>query len=305
MPTTRPLASYSGPPESPDLIGASVTMMSCSRSEFVPVSSDAVIERCSAVTLPDADDGVPPVPPALPTPTTLSATRHVSGVAEVGDGQPGRVDQLDQRDVLASARCRRPWPRRSCRSRRSGPGSTSSPRSRGCWSGSRRRSSARCRCRRRPPSCTSARCRCRRRRPAAPRSPCRTAVPDEPDEPPDGNGNVPLPGVVLLPPEFGPPVSDEPVLDGRRRTATPLVVRGRRPTAMTISDATRAAASTTTAPMRPREWRAVGARRRRRVRRSHSRTASARRMRVGRIPGLRRRRASGAACTNRSPDGRP
>jgi hypothetical protein len=63
-------------------------MTLCSRSEFVPVSSDAVIVRCSAVTFPLADDGTPPVPPALPTPITLSATFTVSESPKAATARP-------------------------------------------------------------------------------------------------------------------------------------------------------------------------------------------------------------------------
>ena len=43
-------------------------------SASVPLSSEAVIDWLSAVTLPGAALGVPPVPPALPTPVTASPT---------------------------------------------------------------------------------------------------------------------------------------------------------------------------------------------------------------------------------------
>ncbi len=49
-------------------------MTSDSRSAFEPLSSDAVIDWCSASTFPAAALGVPPVPPALPTPVTAAPT---------------------------------------------------------------------------------------------------------------------------------------------------------------------------------------------------------------------------------------
>ena len=72
MPITWPELFTSGPPESPDTMFASTSIRPVSVSEEPVASSLAVIDRLSAVTVPGATDGVPPVPPALPMPTTPS-----------------------------------------------------------------------------------------------------------------------------------------------------------------------------------------------------------------------------------------
>ena len=73
MPTIWPAASYSGPPESPEMIGASISIRPVSFSESWPVPSLAVIDWFSAVTEP-VDAVSVPLPPALPTPTIASPT---------------------------------------------------------------------------------------------------------------------------------------------------------------------------------------------------------------------------------------
>src|SRR5215471_7055315 len=76
-PITWPCEFTSGPPESPAWMSAFVSIKPDSRSDELEPSSDAVIDWLSAVTAPAATDGVPPTPPALPMPTTLSPTRTV------------------------------------------------------------------------------------------------------------------------------------------------------------------------------------------------------------------------------------
>ena len=75
MPTTRPDALASGPPESPGWMPAS-TWMRPSRVSLEPSVSDATMRWSSAVTRPGAIDGAPPFPPALPSPTTASPTER-------------------------------------------------------------------------------------------------------------------------------------------------------------------------------------------------------------------------------------
>ncbi len=55
-------------------MSALVSMRPLNCSEVPSPSSLAVIDWLSAVTVPPAALGVPPVPPALPTPTTCSPT---------------------------------------------------------------------------------------------------------------------------------------------------------------------------------------------------------------------------------------
>ena len=55
-------------------------------------SSEAVIDWLSAVTVPAATDGVPPAPPALPSPTTLSPTFTVEELPVVAVVSPDAPD---------------------------------------------------------------------------------------------------------------------------------------------------------------------------------------------------------------------
>src|SRR5579875_4210222 len=73
-PITSPWSFTSGPPESPGWMFAFVSISPVSCSDVPELSSDAVIDWLSAVTVPGATDGVPPTPPALPRATTLSPT---------------------------------------------------------------------------------------------------------------------------------------------------------------------------------------------------------------------------------------
>ena len=77
MPTTAFDVFSSGPPESPGSMSASVWMRPVRSSGLLPSSSVAVMLLPSPVTWPGAALGVPPVPPALPTPTTSSPTETV------------------------------------------------------------------------------------------------------------------------------------------------------------------------------------------------------------------------------------
>src|SRR5580693_9625505 len=77
MPTTAPNWLTSGPPESPGWMSALDSIRPLSCSEVPEPSSDAVIDWLRAVTWPGATDGVPPAPPALPSPTTLLPTLTV------------------------------------------------------------------------------------------------------------------------------------------------------------------------------------------------------------------------------------
>src|SRR3954463_1440284 len=72
MPTTASEESSSGPPESPAWMAASVSISPVRCSGLLPSESLAVMLRSTAVTVPGAALGVPPVPPALPTPVTAS-----------------------------------------------------------------------------------------------------------------------------------------------------------------------------------------------------------------------------------------
>ena len=98
IPITRPFASASAPPESPGWSCASVSIIPIRRSESEPPSL-AVIELPSRTMLPRAALGVPPAPPAFPTATTASPTRTLRRVAELGGLEPGRVLQLQHREV--------------------------------------------------------------------------------------------------------------------------------------------------------------------------------------------------------------
>ena len=71
MPTTSPWVLTSGPPESPGWMPALVWIRPWSRSALPADSSEAVMVLPVAVTLPVATDGVPPLPPALPSATTF------------------------------------------------------------------------------------------------------------------------------------------------------------------------------------------------------------------------------------------
>jgi hypothetical protein len=74
MPITAPELVTSGPPESPDWMSAFVWIRPV-RCAVVPyISSPTEMLWFSAVTEPPAADGVPPLPPALPTPTIASPT---------------------------------------------------------------------------------------------------------------------------------------------------------------------------------------------------------------------------------------
>jgi len=77
MPMTLPSESYSGPPESPEMTAALISIMSVSVSAFVPFSSLAVSDWPVATTVPVAALGVPPTPPALPTTVIWSAAATV------------------------------------------------------------------------------------------------------------------------------------------------------------------------------------------------------------------------------------
>ena len=72
MPMTCPAGLTSGPPESPGWMLAFVSSMPLSCSDELPSSSLAVIDWFRAVIVPAATDGVPPLPPALPSATTCS-----------------------------------------------------------------------------------------------------------------------------------------------------------------------------------------------------------------------------------------
>ena len=71
---TLPLVSTSAPPESPGWIFAFTWIRPESCSLVPSKSSAAVIVWFRAPIEPPALDGVPPAPPALPTPTTASPT---------------------------------------------------------------------------------------------------------------------------------------------------------------------------------------------------------------------------------------
>src|SRR5581483_610958 len=71
-PITWPYAFTREPPESPGWIGASVSISPVSCSLSPDASSEAVMDWFSAVTLPSATEGVPPLPWALPSATTRS-----------------------------------------------------------------------------------------------------------------------------------------------------------------------------------------------------------------------------------------
>ncbi len=71
MPTTSPLVLTRGPPESPGWMPALVSISPLSCSALPADSSEAVMVRPVPVTLPVATDGVPPLPPALPSATTF------------------------------------------------------------------------------------------------------------------------------------------------------------------------------------------------------------------------------------------
>src|SRR6266567_4217964 len=96
MPTTWSDALYSGPPESPAWIAASVSISPASVIEPPPDSSLTVIVRRRATTTPAAALGVPPTPPALPTPVTESPTdtagsEAMSAVARPEAPESGRT----------------------------------------------------------------------------------------------------------------------------------------------------------------------------------------------------------------------
>src|SRR5499427_6075807 len=74
MPITLPVVLTSGPPESPGWMGALWWISPVSCSEVPAPSSDAVIDAPRPATWPTATDGVPPLPSALPSATTLSPT---------------------------------------------------------------------------------------------------------------------------------------------------------------------------------------------------------------------------------------
>jgi hypothetical protein len=74
IPITLPAVLTSGPPESPDSTGASVSISPDSCSAAPLVRDPAVMERLSPVTRPATALGVPPSPPALPIATTGSPT---------------------------------------------------------------------------------------------------------------------------------------------------------------------------------------------------------------------------------------
>ena len=100
-PRTWPEVLTSAPPESPGWMSALVSMRPLSCSDVPSPWSLAVIDWLSAVTVPPAALGVPPVPPALPTPTTSSPTEALRG----GEGrglEPRGVLQLEHGDVLGA-----------------------------------------------------------------------------------------------------------------------------------------------------------------------------------------------------------
>ena len=83
MPMTWADEFTSEPPESPGWMSALVSMRPVRFSELPPLSSLAVIDWLRATTDPPALLGVPPVPPALPTPTTASPTEACESVVTV------------------------------------------------------------------------------------------------------------------------------------------------------------------------------------------------------------------------------
>ena len=68
----------------------SIRPLSC--SDDPEPSSEAVIDWLSAVTVPAATDGVPPAPPALPSPTTLSPAFTVEELPVVAVVSPDAPD---------------------------------------------------------------------------------------------------------------------------------------------------------------------------------------------------------------------
>ncbi len=97
MPMTWPDVSIRGPPELPGLMAASVWIMFCSVSVWVP-SPPAVTERPSAETMPWVTVGVPAASPsALPIATTASPTTALPEFPKV---MVGRFDALS---ILSSA----------------------------------------------------------------------------------------------------------------------------------------------------------------------------------------------------------
>ena len=74
MPITLPVLLTSGPPESPGWMGALWWMSPVSRSEVPAPSSEATIDAFRPAMCPTATAGVPPLPSALPSATTLSPT---------------------------------------------------------------------------------------------------------------------------------------------------------------------------------------------------------------------------------------
>jgi hypothetical protein len=77
---TSPSVLTSGPPESPGLMSALWPIIPVSRSASPAPSSEAVIARSRPVILPVTTDGVPPLPPALPSATTFSPVCGASGL---------------------------------------------------------------------------------------------------------------------------------------------------------------------------------------------------------------------------------
>ena len=101
MPMTWPEVLTSEPPESPGWMPALVSIRPVRFSELPPPSSLAVIDWFRAVIDPPAALGVPPVPPALPTPTTAWPTAAVPVLVETVCS-PLASDQLDHGDVAGA-----------------------------------------------------------------------------------------------------------------------------------------------------------------------------------------------------------
>lgn len=72
MPITWPWELTSAPPESPGWMSALVWISPVSCSLTPDPSSEAVMDWFRSVTVPLATDGVPPLPPALPSAVTVS-----------------------------------------------------------------------------------------------------------------------------------------------------------------------------------------------------------------------------------------
>ena len=100
MPMTWPCEFTSGPPESPASMLAFVSISPVSCSDEPEPSSVAVIAWLSAVTAPGATAGVPPVPPALPSATTLSPTLTVEESPVDAVVSPDAPESWQHRDVL-------------------------------------------------------------------------------------------------------------------------------------------------------------------------------------------------------------